>query len=181
MDKRMLLLTGDPGVGKTTVLMKVIGRLRERGISIGGIISREVRERGRRVGFEMIDIASGARETLASIYGEGARMGRYKVNLKGLAEFAANALISAISDYDVVVCDEVGPMELLSPEFRRAVGKIIGTDKPALLVIHKRMKDPLLRALRYNRDAEMIEVTEENREELDERIYEKVLRLLGEG
>jgi nucleoside-triphosphatase THEP1 len=72
-------------------------------------------------------------------------------------------------------------MELLSPEFRRAVGKIIGTDKPALLVIHKRMKDPLLRALRYNRDAEMIEVTEENREELDERIYEKVLRLLGEG
>ena len=180
MDKRILLLTGDPGVGKTTVLIKVINRLREQGISIGGIISREVRERGRRIGFEMIDIASGARETLASIYGEGARMGRYKVNLKGLAEFAANALVSAVTYYGVVVCDEVGPMELLSPGFRRAVDRIIGTNKPALLVIHKRMRDPLLRALRYSEDAEMIEVTEENRERLDGKIFEKVLKLLGE-
>ena len=39
--KRVLLLTGNPGVGKTTVLMKTVNLLKERGFSVGGMLSRE--------------------------------------------------------------------------------------------------------------------------------------------
>ena len=42
LQKRVLLLTGVPGVGKTTVLIKAVDALKAKGISVGGMISREV-------------------------------------------------------------------------------------------------------------------------------------------
>jgi nucleoside-triphosphatase THEP1 len=45
LQKRVLLLTGNPGVGKTTVLMKAVSILKERGYCVGGMISREAREK----------------------------------------------------------------------------------------------------------------------------------------
>ena len=177
-----MLLTGTPGVGKTTVLMKVVKKLRERGVSVGGMVSREVRERGRRVGFEMIDISTGDREVLASIYGDGARMGKYKVNLKGLAEFASRVILSAMENSDVIVCDEVGPMELLSPEFKRAVSKLLAVDKPMIIVIHMKMKDPLLKSLRQNPRAVLFTVTYENRDQLVDEVYSTINKFLeGRG
>ncbi|RJS68314.1 hypothetical protein CW693_04680 [Candidatus Bathyarchaeota archaeon] len=51
LKKRLLLLTGNPGVGKTTVLLRVIKALKAEGYTVGGMISREVRTHGTRVGF----------------------------------------------------------------------------------------------------------------------------------
>ena len=62
---RVLLLTGAPGVGKTTVLTKTVDALKAKGINVGGMISREVREGGVRVGFEILDLSSGKRGWLA--------------------------------------------------------------------------------------------------------------------
>jgi predicted ATP-dependent serine protease len=59
--KRALLLTGNPDVGKITVLMKVVNALKKRGIHVGGMISREVREGGTRIGFEILELSSGRR------------------------------------------------------------------------------------------------------------------------
>ncbi len=67
MQKRVLLLTGIPGVGKTTVLAKTVDLLKQRGYKIGGMVSREVREKGKRVGFEVIDLTSGRRGWLAHL------------------------------------------------------------------------------------------------------------------
>ena len=43
------LLTGRPGVGKTTLLRKIAAGLS--GLSIGGFFTQEIRERGSRMGF----------------------------------------------------------------------------------------------------------------------------------
>jgi nucleoside-triphosphatase len=59
--KRVILLTGLPGVGKTTVLIRVVEGLRANGITVGGIISNEVRENGIRMGFEISDLTNGKR------------------------------------------------------------------------------------------------------------------------
>ena len=56
---RILVLTGAPGVGKTTVLTKTVDALKAKGVSVGGMISREVRENNVRVGFEILDLTSG--------------------------------------------------------------------------------------------------------------------------
>ena len=38
---RLVFLTGRPGVGKTSVLLRAVKDLRARGLRIGGMISRE--------------------------------------------------------------------------------------------------------------------------------------------
>ena len=52
MQKRVLLLTGNPGVGKTTVLIKTVDALKAKGYSVGGMISREAREGNVRMGLK---------------------------------------------------------------------------------------------------------------------------------
>ena len=168
---RMILLTGRPGSGKTTVVSKVVLMLRTDGLSVGGIYSKERRSHGTRVGFEMVNLATDGHETLASTTSTGPRMGRYRVNLKGLGEFAAPAIVRAMAESDVVVCDEVGPMELISPEFRRAVEGLMTTAKPCLVVVHADMADPLLVRLRKFEEAQLLEVTDETRNSLPETLY----------
>ena len=37
---RILILTGAPGVGKTTVLTKIVDAMKAKGMSVGGMVSR---------------------------------------------------------------------------------------------------------------------------------------------
>ncbi|MCS7115991.1 MAG: NTPase [Nitrososphaerales archaeon] len=172
-------MTGEPGVGKTTTLLKVVNMIKSQGFIVGGVVSRELRSGGARVGFELIDINSGQRGVLASISQDvGPRFGRYRINLKDLAEVGANALKWAIENSDIIVCDEIGPMELFSPEFRRAVIEVLKCGKPVIGIIHKRMRDPLLNELRSAPYCELIEVTYENRDKLPDIIADKVLARL---
>ncbi len=171
---RLVLLTGRPGSGKTTVVSKVVLKLRTDGLSVGGVYSRERRSHGTRIGFEMVDLATDGHETLASTTSMGPRLGRYRVNLKGLAEFAAPAVSRASSESDVVVCDEVGPMELMSPEFRRAVEGLLTSSKPCLVVVHGEMADPLIERIKEAPDAQLLEVTDETRGALPETVYRKI-------
>ncbi|MCX8191270.1 MAG: nucleoside-triphosphatase, partial [Nitrososphaerales archaeon] len=83
--------------------------IKSQGFIVGGVVSRELRSGGARVGFELIDINSGQRGGLASISQDvGPRFGRYRINLKDLAEVGANALKWAIENSDIIVCDEIG-------------------------------------------------------------------------
>ena len=139
--KLMLLLTGHPGVGKTTALMKAVESLRtRRGLKIGGMITREVREGGKRIGFQIIDVGTGKVGWLARIdVSDGPRVGKYGVNLKDLEGVGVKALLEAMEKADLVVCDEIGPMELKSAAFRQVVSKLVNCDKPVLGTVHYRL------------------------------------------
>jgi nucleoside-triphosphatase len=167
----MVLLTGKPGVGKTTVVSRVVLKLRTDGLAVGGVYSRERRSYGRRVGFEMVDLSTDDHETLAALDVVGPRLGKYRVNIRGLAEFGAAAIMRGIGHSDVVVCDEVGPMELMSPEFRKAVEALVVCNKPRLIVLSATFDDPLLVRIRGTQGATMIEVTEQNRALLPDDLY----------
>jgi nucleoside-triphosphatase THEP1 len=54
----VLLLSGSPGVEKTTALTKMINALEEMGVNIGGILSPELREASMRVRIEIADVKS---------------------------------------------------------------------------------------------------------------------------
>jgi nucleoside-triphosphatase len=83
--KRVLLLTGNPGVGKTTVLIKTVSALKTEGYSVGGMISREDREGETRVGFEILDLNSSRRGWLAHVSQKsGPQVGKYRVNIEEL-------------------------------------------------------------------------------------------------
>jgi nucleoside-triphosphatase len=178
--KRIWLLTGEPGSGKTTALMKVVNAVKARGYTIGGVVAVEKRVRGVRVGFEVVDLLSGSRDTLASIdLKTGPRVGKYRVNLKALSDLAVKALIEAKQHCDLIVCDEIGPMEMVSPEFRRAVKEVLQSGKPMIGVIHKRMRDSMADELRASAEVEIVEIDPYRSEEAVSKILEAVLNLLG--
>ncbi|RLF20971.1 MAG: hypothetical protein DRN15_06640 [Thermoprotei archaeon] len=166
---RAIFLTGRPGVGKTTVLMKIVEELKKRGFKVGGMISREVREGGRRVGFEIVDIYNGTRGVLAHVEQKtGPRVGRYRVNLKDLNEVGVRAIERAINECDVIVIDEVGKMELFSSRFVDAVKRALHTEKIVLGTVHLRAYHPLARSIREGRmpNVKVYVVDERNRRNL---------------
>lgn len=179
MKKRIILLTGSPGTGKTTVLTKVVELLREKGCKVGGIISREVRSSGTRVGFEIVDVASSKRGWLAHVnQPTGPSVGRYRVNLEDLNNVGADAIVKAVGEADVIVIDEVGPMELFSEKFKQAVKMAVDSGKPLVGVVHWKAKDKLIDEIKSRADAEVHVVNFENRNSLHIAIAEKVVDLL---
>lgn len=167
--KRVLLLSGSPGVGKTTVLTKTVDALAEKGFRVGGIISCEVRVNGKRMGFEILGLGNSRRGWLAQVnQGSGSRVGRYCVNLKDLEEVGAVSIVEAVGACDIVTIDEIGPMELFSRKFREAVIMSLQSSKLVLGVVHWRMSDRLVVDIKDRKDCEIFVVTHENREELVE-------------
>ncbi|MGQ9530552.1 MAG: NTPase [Candidatus Bathycorpusculaceae bacterium] len=179
MKKRILLLTGVPGVGKTTVLLKSIEVLKTMGHSVGGMISREVRSCGTRVGFEILDLESGRRGWLAHVNQKiGPQVGKYRVNLEDLDAVGVEAILKAVEKCDVVAIDEVGPMELFSKKFRAAVRKTVESDKLVVGVMHWKARDRLIEELRTREDSEIYTITQENRNKIHEIIAEKAIGYL---
>ena len=178
MAKRVLLLTGAPGVGKTTVLLKTVDALKARGVSAGGMISREVRDGGVRAGFEVIDLTGGRKGWLAHVNQKsGPRVGKYHVNLEDLEKVGAEAIVEAVQNCAVVAIDEIGPMELHSPKFKQAVAQALGSRRVVLAVVHAKANDPLITEAKHRSDAEIFTVTLSSRDSLAEVLAEKVLRL----
>ncbi len=173
------LLTGPPGVGKSTVVSAVVMRLKSAGVVVGGCTTLERREKGSRVGFQILSLTDGTRGELASASGRlGPRVGRYRVNLSDLASVGGRALLQAAERSEVVVIDEVGPMELVSPEFRKGVRACIDSGKPIMAVVHERLDDDLLTELR-DRAGETITVAVENRGGIAERLSKAILEAAG--
>lgn len=167
---RRIAVTGKPGVGKSTVVAKAAGKLVENfGLKIGGIRTAEIRKEGRREGFSIEDLATGKTGTLSNVKGSGPRVGKYHVNLEDLASIGAGALRNSL-DCDLVVIDEIGPMELKSEEFISAVEVVLESDRPVLAVLHRSSKHPL--AQRVREEFEVLTVDESNRDYLPEKIVE---------
>jgi len=177
--KRLLFVTGQPGIGKTSVVLRVLDALKSMGYKAGGMISGEARERGVRMGFEIVDLQSGQRGWLAHVnQPTGPQVSKYRVNLKDLNAVGANSIITALSNADIIVVDEIGPMELFSPAFKEAVNQAIKSNKPLLGTIHFKARDPLINTIKAREDAEILEVTYENREHLHRTIIDKVVQSL---
>ena len=173
--KVSFFLTGRPGVGKTTVLLRIVERLKKQGFKVGGLVSREVREDGSRVGFKVIDLEDGREGWLAHIRQPvGPRIGKYRVWMRDLESIGVEAILKAVREADVVVIDEVGPMELFSQSFKRAVSEALESDKIVLGTIHYRIKTSFISKIKERQDVVIFKVTRENREGLPEIIIQKI-------
>lgn len=148
---KKVIITGPPGVGKTTVFWKVVNELRNRGLVVGGFVCPEVRLEGRRVGFDIVDLATGKRGILSRVClpSEVApRVGRYCVKVREAEEIGVVALRWAVENAHIVAIDEIGPMEFKVPALRQAMFKVLLSDKDVLAVVHRRSVDNVSRALK---------------------------------
>jgi len=161
-----ILLTGNPGIGKTTVIKRIVQALGDRA---GGFFTEEIRERGRRMGFA-IEALSGKKGILAhkGIKSEF-RVGRYGVNIAEIEDIGVAAVREAVSQRKVLVIDEIGKMELYSEEFRKAL--LDAFDADIHLVATIMLKDTSFsRSLKTKTGVKTVEITRENRDELPQEV-----------
>jgi len=159
-----IAVTGPPGVGKSTLVAKAAEASR---LKVGGVLARERRYKDRRVGFELLDLCSGAMGILADETGSGPQLGKYRVHPEELDGVGAGAIEAALK-CDLIVVDEVGPMELTSHRFVSAVEMAIASSKPMLVVLHEWSNHRLAKKIRNT--FKVLAVTRENREALAEEI-----------
>lgn len=167
-----IAITGAPCVGKSTVLQNVLKQLT---CTCGGMTSADIREKGERTGFEIRDIATGKQGILAHKNCAGPRVGSYHVNISDLDSIGTAAIKNAIST-ELIVIDELAPMEFKSQEFIRAVEAALGSDKNMLVVLHQKSNHPI--AERIRREFEVYTVTMENRESVVSEIAGKIIKSL---
>ncbi|MHA2372470.1 MAG: NTPase [Candidatus Thorarchaeota archaeon] len=166
-----ILLTGRPGVGKSTVIRSVIEMLGPD--RVGGFWSSEIREEGRRVGFSLETVA-GERGTLAHIDSDqGPRVGKYFVNISEIERVAIPAMIAARTSGKIIAIDEIAKMELYSSTFISEVMKCLDTNR-VLATIQQR-SSPSLNEIRKRSDITMYIVTIENRKLLPEQLFSELI------
>ncbi|MFZ3167609.1 MAG: NTPase [Candidatus Methanoperedens sp.] len=167
-----IAITGAPGSGKSTVCRNVLKHLT---CTYGGMISADIREKGERVGFEILDITTGKQGILAHKQCSGPRVGSYHVNLEDLNNIGVTSIKNAM-DSDLIVIDEIAPMEFKSPEFIRIVEEALCSDKNMLVVLHQKSSHPVAEKIR--KEFEVFTVMPENREIIVSTIVEKITRAL---
>ena len=182
MERRVLAVTGRPGIGKTTLVLGVAQRAASLGCRVGGVVTPEVRTAGgQRWGFKLRDLLSGSEHVLASIDSSGPRVGRYRLD-PGAEGFLVNAINSARSSSDLMVIDEIGPMELSMRGFRDLVRDLLSDPPvPMAVTFHYRLKDADPEVYRLVTRGMVIELTEFNRGTFRSRVEELTRWLIDEA
>ena len=158
-----VLLTGPPGCGKTTAVRRVAQALG--GLRLAGFYTQEVRERGQRIGFEIVGLG-GQRRLLAHVdWHSQLRVGRYGVESARLEPIIQAELGQSPGKVDVYVLDEIGKMECLCPSFVEAVRGMLGGPAPVLATIALN-GGGLIARVKARPDARLVTVDPANRDDL---------------
>ena len=168
--QKNILLTGSPGIGKTTVIKKVLDKLSP--VLAGGFWSTEIRRGSKRIGFA-IKTVDGREGILAhKEIGHGPRVGSYTVNVEDINNIAIHSIIAARQQNKIIVIDEIARMELCSPKFASEV--MISLDAKRVLGTIQIRRDPILNSIKNRSDVQLFTLTTKNRDELPSLIYSLV-------
>ncbi len=157
-----MAVTGRPGIGKTTLCLRVYETLKDK-IDIKGFITKEERVKGVRTGFKLVDLSTGREAKLARV-GKGKTMvGKYEVLLEEFEKFLEELDLSG----ELVIIDEVGPMELKSQKFVSLVWEILNKED-LLFTVHYKATHPLVDKIRG--EFRLYILDESNRERVKDEI-----------
>lgn len=167
MSKPIYLLTGHPGVGKSTIILSVIKRLGNRA---GGFYTRELRVDGKRAGFEVVTL-DGTNEMLATknqnlSFPRQVKFESYLVNLNAMDVFAVPAIQRAVDQGKTLIIDEIGPMEIFSQRFCQLITDILEMNGISLIGSIVERPYEFADQVKVHPRVQLLHVTVENREQL---------------
>jgi len=164
-----ILLTGPPGIGKTTAIRRIAELLSGR--RLAGFYTEEVRVAGERRGFRIVTL-DGREGVLADVCLRSRwRVGKYGVDIDGFEGLVCPLLEAAPSMAEIVLVDEIGKMECFSRRFCQAIEHL--ADAPILLVATIAARGGgLIAAMKSRPDARLFELTRANRDRVPGLIQE---------
>jgi len=169
-----ILITGKPGVGKTTLIQKIVTKS---GLLYQGFYTREIRQTvEKRVGFEIVTFDGRTALLAHSGYLTPYRVGKYFVNIDNINRVIVPCLEDAIEHAQLIIIDEIGKMELLSPYFRKSILKALACPKPVLGTITL-AKMPIVNKIKSRTDVYLLDLKRNNQKE----IYQLIMDLLTEN
>ncbi len=175
LKKVNILITGPPRSGKSTLIEKIIKELVKKGFTVRGVSTPEVREKGRRIGFKIIDLATGEWKWMAHInIFSPYKVSKYGVDLDAIENIGVKAILSAIESADVIIIDEIGKMELFSERFKEAVRRALDSSKPVIGTIGLKLRHPFADEIKRRRDVTIVFLTREKWEE----IYNQIISMI---
>jgi len=147
--KQLVIITGDVNSGKTTMVNAVCSRLDLEGYTIGGIAQTVPVPSVEKNDYLVGDLSTGIVKLLMTTKENllWKRFGRFWIDER-VFDWANDCARQGIRTRDVVVFDEIGPVELkgggLAPSFRNA---LLSNRLPLLIVVIR--KHLLLQAAEY--------------------------------
>jgi nucleoside-triphosphatase len=126
-----LLLTGAPGVGKTTVIRRVAAQLEMR--QLRGFYTEEIREGGERRGFRLLGFQGRERVIAHTAFPKSHRVGKYGVDVAAIDD--ATVLLAPDPAARVCLVDEIGKMECLSEQFVSAMRLLFAGRTPIVATV----------------------------------------------
>lgn len=184
MEKKIcsILLTGSPGVGKTTIVKKLIQLFKEKQIKCIGFYTEEIRsDNGSRIGFDVIDVDGKhgilARENPSDNI-KRPHVGKYSVYIKNFENIALSLL--KIEPNTILIIDEIGKMELLSKSFKQRIEEIFGRTI-ILATIPNRQTIDVVEKIRTHKSSLLFEITKTNRNQIADEIFQKATQLITVG
>jgi nucleoside-triphosphatase len=169
--KRNLLITGLPGLGKTTLIRKLSELLKN--LHPVGFFTEEIREEGVRKGFELISL-NGTRGILShKNIRTPFRVGEYKVDVKSFEDF-----LGAISFFNtltrLIIIDEIGKMECFSDQFKKLLEEVLDSEKWVIGTIASKGSG-FIAEIKGRKDVKIFEITKKNRDFL----FLEILKEMG--
>ncbi|MEM4409054.1 MAG: NTPase [Candidatus Caldarchaeum sp.] len=173
--KKNILITGMPGVGKTTLIRRLADELCN--FHPLGFYTEEIREGGERKGFSLVSF-SGTCGVLSHVDIKSPhKVGKYGVDVDGFDNFL-DSIPFFVGDKRLIVIDEIGKMESLSLKFTGLIKQILDSDNVVVATIASRGRG-LIGEVKERGDVKIFEVTYANRDALREEILRCVKASLG--
>jgi len=164
-----VLVTGPPRSGKSTLIEKVVKRVKR---PATGFFTRELRERGKRVGF-LIETLHGKTGLLAhENVKTRCRVGKYGVNLEDLEQIAVPSILPSTVD-QIVVVDEIGKMECFSRLFRDTLLRVLVAENQVIGSIAMK-GDRFIQTIRNRDDVTLVSISENTRDLALELFLQKI-------
>ena len=179
--KKHVFLTGEPGIGKTTICKQIIEHFKHQE-NVHGFYTEEVRgadSKIGRIGFDVVSVKESLRFPLARLSSacqqvRGPTFSKYTVDIDNFERNAVPLLKNVTADVSLYVIDEIGKMELFSHRFKSSVMDLFDVSNVFLLCTVPIYSMKFADNLKNRDDVEVFNVTSSNRDHLDKELIRRI-------
>jgi iron complex transport system ATP-binding protein len=142
----LTLLLGDLHQGKTAMCRRLVEHARDKDLTVGGILAPAVFKHQDRVGYDIHNLATRRSTRLAVVEEDGVEQtGRYHFLADGLAlgRFALER--AAQESPQLIIVDEVGPLELAGQGWARHLSPLLQQPSFNLWTVRRSIADDVVK------------------------------------